>query len=65
MDAGGQDHGKMIGKLRTNIREKSGRRSGRLGSTWCFTTLENHGTTISWELYDRNSMGKYGKQFYK
>lgn len=41
------------------------KRGGRLGSTWCFSTLENDGTTISWELYDRNSIGKYGKQFYK
>jgi hypothetical protein len=27
--------------------------------------LENDEATIAWELYDRNSMGKYGKQVYK
>lgn len=39
-DAGGEDHGKIIGKRRTNIREEAGKRSGkkggRVGSTWCF-----------------------------
>jgi hypothetical protein len=68
-DAGGEDHGKIIGKRRTNIREEAGKRSGKKG--WkggidmVFLNLENDEATIAWELYDRNSMGKYGKQVYK
>jgi len=44
MDAGGEDHGKMIGKLRTNIREKSGKSGGNKGwKVWIDMAFFNFG----------------------